>query len=307
MGVRLSGVAQSLVIGGATVALLGFSILGLPHIHIAQFTPFFPLGVGGVAAATLLAFLAFGGFDMVAAAGEEIAVPERNLPRAILLTLFLVLGLYLLVMGVSLGLLPWNELGRSSAPLAAAAMQFLGPAGQRITAVIAILTTAATGNAVLIVTSRVAFAMARDGLLPSPIARVHPTTHVPWGAVLLNGILLALVAITGSVALATAIGGFLYVLHFLFILIALVILRRRGGKPPAFHTPAPHRATLCIWRMSVPAHDQWLDRNSGQSWMDFTRVAGLWSGLHVSQKIVLSCFHYLKNLASSTIIELVCL
>jgi APA family basic amino acid/polyamine antiporter len=56
---------------------------------------------------------------------------------------------------------------------------------------------------------------------------------------LLNGVLLALVALTGSVALAAAIGGFLYVLHFLFPLVALVVLRRRGGLSPAFRTPAP--------------------------------------------------------------------
>ncbi len=238
-GVRLSGLVQSLVIGVAMAALLGFSVVGLPHIHVAQFTPFLPFGLGGVAVATLLAFLAFGGFDMVAAAGEEIASPERNLPRAILLTLLVVLGLYLLVTFVALGVLPWNELGRSSAPLAAAAAQFLGSTGRQLTAAAAILTTAATGNAVLVVTSRVAFAMARDGLLPGLVARVHPTTGAPWAAVLLNGILLALVALIGSVVLAAAVGGFLYVLHFLFTLIALVILRRRGGPSPAFRTPAP--------------------------------------------------------------------
>jgi len=239
IGVRFSGLVQSLVIGVAIVALLGFSVLGLPHVHVEQFTPFLPFGLGGVAVATLLAFLAFGGFDMVAAAGEEVASPERNLPRAILLTLLVVLGLYLLVTFVALGTLPWNELGRSSAPLSAAATQFLGSTGRQLTAAAAILTTAATGNAVLVVTSRVAFAMARDGLLPGPAARVHPTTGVPWVAVVLNGVLLALVAFTGSVVLVASVGGFLYVLHFLFTLIALVILRRRGGPPPAFRTPAP--------------------------------------------------------------------
>src|SRR5262249_20937581 len=156
---RLSGLVQSLVIGLAIAALLAFSIWGLPHIRFEQFTPFLPFGPGGVAVATLLAFLAYGGFDMVAAAGEEITSPERNLPRAILLTLLLVLGLYLLVTFVALGVLPWNELGTSSAPLAAAATQFLGSTGSQLTAATALLTTAATGNAVLVVTSRVAFAM----------------------------------------------------------------------------------------------------------------------------------------------------
>src|SRR5207244_11410421 len=144
VGVRLSGLVQSMVIGVAIVALLAFSILGLPHIHVAQFTPFLPYGFAGVAAATLLAFLAFGGFDMVAAAGEEIASPERNLPRAILLTLFLVLGLYLLVTFVALGTLPWNELGSSPAPLPAAATPGLGSTALPATALAAILTTAAT-------------------------------------------------------------------------------------------------------------------------------------------------------------------
>jgi basic amino acid/polyamine antiporter, APA family len=238
-GVRLSGLVQSLVIGGATVALLGFSLLGLPHVQLDHLTPFLPYGPGGVTLATLLAFLAFGGFDMVAAAGEEITSPERNLPRAILLTLLLVLGLYLLITFVALGVLPWNQLGTSPAPLAAAAMQFLGSPGRQFMAAIALLTTAATGNAVLIVTSRVSFAMARDGLLPAPLARVQSRTGAPWVAILLNGLLLSLVALTGSVELAAAIGGFLYVLHFLFTLIALVILRRQSGPPPAFRTPIP--------------------------------------------------------------------
>ena len=136
-------------------------------------------------------------------------------------------------------MLPWKALGSSSAPLAAAATQFLGPTGRQLTAVAAILTTAATGNAVLVVTSRVAFAMARDGLLPSPLARVHRKTGVPRIAVLLNGFLLALVALTGSVLVVAAVGGFLYVLHFMFPLIALVVLRRRGGPPPVFRVPAP--------------------------------------------------------------------
>jgi APA family basic amino acid/polyamine antiporter len=269
VGVRLSGLVQSLVIGVAIVALLAFGVAGLPHVHIEQFTPFLPYGVGGVAVATLLAFLAFGGFDMVAAAGEEIASPERNLPRAILLTLFVVLGLYLLVTFVALGTLPWNILGRSSAPLAAAATQFLGSTGRQLTAIAAILTTAATGNAVLIVTSRVSFAMARDGLLPALVARVHSKTDVPWAAVMLNCVLLSLMALTGSVMLAATVGGFLYVLHFLVPLVALVILRRRGGAPPAFRTPAP-RVVLplaCAGCLLLLVTSGWIGVLGGFGWL----------------------------------------
>src|SRR5256884_6401475 len=135
VGVRLSGVVQSLVIGVAIVALLAFGVLGLPHVHVERFTPFLPYGADGVAVATLLAFLAFGGFDMVAAAGEEIATPERNLPRAILLTLFVVLGLYLLVTFVALGPLPWNVLGRPPAPPAAPPSRLPGSTAPQLPAI----------------------------------------------------------------------------------------------------------------------------------------------------------------------------
>jgi basic amino acid/polyamine antiporter, APA family len=284
IGVRLSGLAQSVVIGVAIVALLGFGVLGLPHIHPGLFTPFLPSGFGGVVLATLLAFLAFGGFDMVAAAGEEITSPERNLPRAILLTLFIVLGLYVLVTFVALGILPWKELGASSAPLAAAATQFLGPTGRQLTAVAAILTTAATGNAVLVVTSRIAFAMARDGLLPDLVASVHSRTGVPWGAVVLNGILLALVALTGSVVVVASVGGFLYVLHFMFPLVALVMLRRRGGPVPAFRVPAlgvvlPLAFGGCLLLLVTSG---WTGVSGGLGWLVIGLIA--YSIAHISHR-----------------------
>lgn len=239
-GVKMSGRAQSIVIGLGILALAGFALLGLPEIDPDRLAPFFPQGLGGVALATLLTFLAFGGFDMVAAAGEEVADPDRNLPRAILLTLFLVLGLYLLVAFVAVGVLPYGELGASDAPLADAAASFLGPTSSSLVAVAALLTTAATANAVLVVTSRISFAMARDGLLPRSLSRVGERTGAPWATVLLNGALLSLVALAVSVELSAAVGGFLYVVHFCFPLVSLAMLKRRGGgESPAFRTPLP--------------------------------------------------------------------
>ncbi|MBS7643212.1 amino acid permease [Candidatus Bathyarchaeota archaeon] len=242
VGVRISGRVQTSIVLLAIGALLGFAVTGLPHVQLGNLSPFFPQGANGVIAATLLAFLAFGGFDMVAAAGEEVTKPERNLPVAILLTLGSVLGLYLLVTFVAVGVLSWNQLGVSHAPLSSAASRFLGSVnGPKLIALAAVFTTAATSNAVLVVSSRIAFAMARDGLLPKVLSHVHKSTSVPWIAVLLNGALLAIVALMGSIAFAAAAGGFLYVLNFLFPLVAFVALRHRnGGRKPSFCTPLPH-------------------------------------------------------------------
>ena len=239
LGVRVTGAAQTVVVAAALLGLLAFAAWGLPSVELERLDPFLPRGVEGVLLASPLAFLAFGGFDMVAAAGEEVQRPERTLPRAILITLAAVLGLYLLVCLVAVGVLSSAALGASPAPLADAAARFGGAGGRGAVVLAALLTTAATANAVLVVTSRISFAMARDRLLPSALAAVGARTGAPWVALAVSASLLAAVALAGSISLAASAGGFLYVLHFAVPLVALVVLRRRRIGAPAFRTPAP--------------------------------------------------------------------
>jgi APA family basic amino acid/polyamine antiporter len=237
-GIRFAGRVQMLLVALAIAGLAGFAAAGLPSLRMNHFSPFLPYGAGGAVAGALPAFLAFGGFDMVATAGEEIADPEEVLPRAILLTLGIVAVLYLLVTIVAIGVLPWAELSAATAPLTAVAGRFAGTLGVRGITVAALVTMAATADAVLLAASRVAFAMARDGFFPAPMARVDPRVGVPATAILVSGALIAVNAAVGSVALAAAAGGFLYVLHFVLPLVALAVLRRRGGPRPRFQTPA---------------------------------------------------------------------
>jgi APA family basic amino acid/polyamine antiporter len=236
-GVRVAGGTQLAVVALAVGGLAAFSVWGLPDVDAGRLEPLFPRGVDALAPAALLAFLAFGGFDMISAAAEEVEDPERNLPRAILLTLASVLAIYLAVTLVALGTLGWSALGASPAPLADAAERFGGEPGRALTVGVALLTTAATGNAVLVVTSRISYAMARDELLPAKLAAIGERTGAPWAAVAANGALMALLASIGTVGLGTAAGGFLYALHFVPPLLALALLRRRGDPHPAFETP----------------------------------------------------------------------
>ncbi|KVQ55267.1 amino acid transporter [Burkholderia territorii] len=250
-GVEAAGKVQVIVIGLAIVGLLGFAVAGASAIQLTRLTPWAPSGFTGIFAGALVAFLAFGGFDMVSAAGEEIDRPEKNLPRAILLTLAIVLGIYLLVAFTALGTVGWRTLGASPAPLSAAAQQFMGDSGGRLVAAIAVVTTAATANAVLVVTSRILFAMARDGLLPSPLARVDPNTGTPNVATIVSGGMLIAMALFGSSSGATAVGGFLYVLHFLPPLVVLVTLRRDKSVSPAFRMPLPRILLPLAFVMTV--------------------------------------------------------
>lgn len=233
LGFRISGAGQAVVIAAATLSLLAFGLAGMAHVDLHNYEPFLPHGLPGVLSGSLLAFLAFGGFDIVAAAGEEIRHPKRNLPRAILITLGAVLGLYLLVSLAAIGVAGAGTLGASKAPLADAAQHVGGAALRRAVTLVALLTTAATVNAVLIVTSRISFAMARDRLLPRQLAAVSSHTGAPIAALLASAALLAAIAVAGSISLAASAGGFLYVLHFVLPLFAVTALRRRGRLTPA--------------------------------------------------------------------------
>jgi basic amino acid/polyamine antiporter, APA family len=288
LGVRISSGVQAAVISAATLGLLAFAFAGLPDIHARNYRPFLPHGLPGVVSASLLAFLAFGGFDMVAAAGEEIREPERNLPRAILITLGAVLGLYLLVCMVSIGVDGAGALGASKAPLAQAAQHVGGVQLRRALTLAALLTTAATVNAVLIVTSRISFAMARDRLLPRQLAAVSSQTGAPWAALLASGALLAAVAATGSIGLSAAAGGFLYVLHFGLPLLAMIVLRRRRQLGPAkgMRTPLP-RITLpvaCLACGALLAASGITGAAAGIGWLSVGAVAYSLTGRRASAR-----------------------
>src|SRR5262249_46847727 len=87
---------------------------------------------------------------------------------------------------------------------------------------------------------RVTFAMARNGLLPRFLAQAHSSTKVPWAAIITNGAILALLALSNAIGLLAAVGSFLYVLQFVLPLVALIVVRRRSRTIPSFRTPAPN-------------------------------------------------------------------
>jgi basic amino acid/polyamine antiporter, APA family len=159
-GLRASARAQRLVLAAAIVGLAAFVVWGLPHVETRRLSPLLPHGVGGVLSATVLAFLALNGFDAIAAASEEIRDPARTVPRAVLHTLLIVGGLYTAVALVALGTMPLNALAHSQAPLADAAAGFGGGVARALVLVTAVVTLAATANAVVVVSSRVLFGMA---------------------------------------------------------------------------------------------------------------------------------------------------
>lgn len=165
-----------------TVMKVGVVVLvicaGAVHINSANYAPFMPNGIPSVIEASSLTFFSYIGFDAVASSAEECVAPRRTLPFAIITSLTVCAILYTGVSLVLSGLVPFSKLSQSAT--LSAAFQGLGMVWAEVLidvgAVIGLTTTLFVG---MYSQARVYLAMARDGLLPRSLARVHPRFGTP--------------------------------------------------------------------------------------------------------------------------------
>jgi APA family basic amino acid/polyamine antiporter len=221
--------------------------VGAFHVDPANWQPFIPppvhdatgnhFGWGGVLAASSIVFFAVFGYDTLTTAAEEAIDPQRDLPRAVLLSLAVSMVLYVGVSLVLTGMVPYARLN-TPAPVDAA---FKALDLHWVRAVISLAAIAGITSvlfAFALGAARICFALARDGLLPRWFAHVHPRFGTPARPTLLLGLLTAVVAGAlpiGEVAELVNIGT---LAAFVIICASVLILRvRRPELPRSFRTP----------------------------------------------------------------------
>jgi len=210
-----------------------------------SFDPFFAKGWGGIFAAMGLTFIAFEGYEIIAQTSEEVEDPKTNIPRAVFLSLVIVIPIYLLVAFVAIGavvppagvaITDYLAQGGETALVGAADQFFVG--GAILILVGGLLSTVSALNATIYSSSRVAFAMARDASLPQIIARVHPTRGTPHYAILFSTLLIIGMAVALPIEDVAAAASVMFLLLFGGVNIALIRLRTlrpdidRGYKVP---------------------------------------------------------------------------
>ncbi len=223
--------------------------VGAFFVDTANWHPFIPpavtsaegltsFGWGGVLAASSIVFFAVFGYDTLTTAAEESKHPQRDLPRAVLLSLGISMALYLLVSLVLTGMVPYAQLN-SDAPVDAA-FKALGLDWVRgIINVAAVAGITSVMFAFLLGAARIWFALSRDGLLPKWFAHVHPRYGTPARPTVILGVFTALVAgllPIGEVAELVNIGT---LSAFIVICASVLLLRvRRPQLERRFRAPA---------------------------------------------------------------------
>ncbi len=215
------------------LGILGlFVVLGMATIDLQRITPDFgAAGVGDILNATAVFFLSYMGFGLVTNASENMRDPQRNVPRAIYLSILIVTVVYVSVAAVAVGNLPLPELIKAQDnALAVAAKPFLGNLGYLLVAIGALFSIASAINATLFGGANVAYALARDGELPAVFER-KVWFGAPGGLYLTSALGLAF-SLGFNLDGIASITSSVFMVIYLFVLISHWRLRREyGGNP----------------------------------------------------------------------------
>jgi amino acid transporter len=199
---------------------------------------FAPAGIGGIVAAMGLTFIAFEGYEIIVQTGEEVKQPKKNIPRAIFISLTLVVLLYCLVAFVSIGAISpkdvggipaWKYIGRNGDLGIMKAAQLFLPYGSFIILAGGIVSSLAALNATTYSSSRVAFAMGRHYNLPHQLSAIHERFKTPYIATLISGIIMVVMAYAlplDQIALASAV---IFLLLFTQVNISVITIRKMYG------------------------------------------------------------------------------
>jgi len=237
-GIRESAETNNVMVLLKIIAILVFIGFASRFIHPANWHPFAPNGWPGILTGGSIVFFTYIGFDSVSTAAEECKNPQRDVPIGIIATLVVCTILYVGVVVVLTGLVPWQTLMDDAAPVVNT-LKKLHFTGVRLIVLIGALMGMISSLLVFqLGQARVWFAMSRDGLLPRIFSRVHPRFCTPdfstWMAGFVVGIPAGLLDI-GTLADLSNIGTL-----FAFALVAagvLILRYREPDRPRAFRAP----------------------------------------------------------------------
>lgn len=248
-GASEAGKVGNIVTTVKIIILLIFIGFGLEIIFSktgwqGSFTPFMPNGWSGIFQGMGLTFIAFEGYEVIAQSSEEIINPKKNIPRAIFLSLLIVIPIYLLVAFTALGavnsgsMTPWDYLGthKETALVEVAGTFFYG--GGVLLLVGGLISTMSALNATVYSSSRVAFAMGRDRNFPAAFSKVHSRKFTPHIAIAVSMIIIVIMAVSLPIEDVASAADIMFLLLFLQVNIAMIRLRKkRPDLDRGFITP----------------------------------------------------------------------
>ena len=249
LGVRLGGAVQvvlTIVKIASVLAVIGVAFFsGGDGAHSAG--PIWPSALnGGIAAAFLAALAAalwaYDGWEDLNLVGSEVADPQKNFPRALLGGVSLVAVIYLLFSAACLRVLPFEAVAKSSHIASDVVERVAGHGAAYWMTLAMVISAIGSLNSSVLSGARVPYAMARDGLFFKIADGIHPKFLTPARALIFQGVLASLMALSGTFEELTNL--FIFAGWIFYGLAVLALFRLRKTEPGM---PRPYRCWGYPW------------------------------------------------------------
>lgn len=215
-------------------------VAGAFYVNTDNWSPFLPNGLGGVLKGTAAVFFSYIGFDAISTTAEECRNPQRDLPRAMFLSLIICTVIFVAIALVLTGMVSYKTLNVGD-PLAYVFGNIHTPFANSLAMIISVGAVIATASVLLVFQlgqPRIWMTMSRDGLLPPIFSRIHPKYKTPSFSTLLTGVVVGVPALfmnLNEVVKLTSVGTL-----FAFVLVCGGIVRFHSdpNRPQSkFKTP----------------------------------------------------------------------
>lgn len=233
LGTRRTANVNNIIVIVKIGVIALFIVVGTLRLNPELWVPFFPFGFKGVVTGAAIVFFAYIGFDAVSTAAEEVRDPERDLPVGIIGSLAASSVLYVLVALVLTGLVHYRYLNVPS-PLSFAMLHTGFP---WISGIISLGALTGLSSVILVSIfgqSRIFFAMARDGLLPFKLSRLHHRFKSPYIIIVLTATMVAIIGGFFPLEVVAELANIGTLTAFIIVSVGVIILRY---KLPALHRP----------------------------------------------------------------------
>lgn len=237
IGVNATKYLNNIITVGKLVPLIFFVVVGIFFIKGGNFVPMFPSKVNGATfgSAAILIFYAFTGFESIAVAAEDMENPQKNLPKAIIITMILVSIIYVLTQTVAIGTLG-AKLATSGTPVADSANTFFGGFGGMLVTAGTLVSIGGINIAASFITPRSGVALAEDGMLPKVVAKKN-NAGTPYIAIIITVVFAIPIVLSGSFTQLAAISVISRFAQYIPTCLSVLVFRRRQGMESTFKMP----------------------------------------------------------------------
>ena len=230
---------QLFIVSISIISLVAIIFFGFNTFDTKLTEPVFSDGTNGFISGVAFLYISYAGVTKIAAVAGEIKNPAKNLPLTMIISLFLITTIYCLVALVLVGNVEASLLAKDTKPIFTLFQTIGGDTIGLIAGVVGVLTLLSMANSGVLASSRFPFAMSKDGLLPSYLARVNAKFMTPVSAILTTSTLIALAIIFLDVVKIAKLASAFKVLMFIFNELTVIVLRETNAQwyKPTFKSP----------------------------------------------------------------------